>query len=178
MPAGLILLVGPPAAGKSTFARAWVERGRIDADGVVSCDSIRNELFGARVDVGDDPAVFGEMDLRVAARLAAALAVVVDATNVMPPARARMIAWARQHGRPVTVLRFRVVDEVLVRRNAGRTGDARVPTDDVLRYAAVAAQHTADAQLFDEGTDVVIDVPGEAEGVSPAEAAAIIRLDV
>ena len=67
MPVGLILLVGPPAAGKSTFARAWVERGRIDADGVVSCDSIRNEWFGARVEVGDDPVVFGEMDRRGAA---------------------------------------------------------------------------------------------------------------
>jgi hypothetical protein len=65
--------VGPSASGESSFARAWVERGQLDAGGVVSCDAIRNELFGARVDVGDDPVVFNEMDRRVVARLGAAL---------------------------------------------------------------------------------------------------------
>jgi predicted kinase len=84
VPNGLILLVGPPASGKSSFARAWIERGQLDRDGVVSCDSIRNELVGARVDVSDDPVIFDEMDRRVAARLKAALPVVVDATNVIP----------------------------------------------------------------------------------------------
>ena len=92
VPAGLILLVGAPGAGKSSFARAWVERGRIGADGVVSCDTIRAQLFGAGVHVADDPAVFNEMDKRVATRLSAGLPVVVDATNVLPHARARMIA--------------------------------------------------------------------------------------
>ena len=176
VPAGLILLIGPPASGKSTFARAWVEGGQLDADGVVSCDSIRNELCGARVDVSDDPVIFDEMDRRIAARLRAALAVVVDATNVMPHARCRMIAWARQYGRPVTALRFRVADEVLVDRNSGRLEPARVPTGDVLHYAAIAARHTARNQLIDEGVSVVIDVPGEAEGFSPAAAAAMICL--
>jgi predicted kinase len=143
VPTGLILLVGPPASGKSSFARAWIERGRLDPDGVVSCDTIRYELFGNRVDVSDDPAVFDEMDRRVAARLEAVFAVVVDATNVMPHSRARMIAWARQYGRPVTALRFRVAVEVLVHRNSQRLGHARVPFDDVLRYAAVADMQVA-----------------------------------
>src|SRR3954465_9565412 len=87
VPSGLILLVGPPASGKSSFARAWIAHGQLDPDGVVSCDSIRNELFGNRVDASDDPVVFDEMDKRVATRLEAALAVVVDATNVLPHAR-------------------------------------------------------------------------------------------
>jgi predicted kinase len=176
VPNGLILLVGPPASGKSSFARAWIERGRLDPDGVVSCDTIRNKLFGSRVDVNDDPVVFDEMDRRVAARLEAGLAVVVDATNVMPHARTRMIAWARQHGGPVTALRFRVAVEILVHRNSERLGHARVPLDDVLRYATAAARHTDRAQLFDEGITVVVDVPGEAEGLNPAQAAAMIRL--
>lgn len=175
VPNGLILLVGPPAAGKSSFARAWVERGTLDPDGVVSCDAIRTEMFGNRVDAGDDPAVFDEMDRRVAARLAAALAVTVDATNVLPHARSRMIAWARQHGRPVTALRFRATTEALLRRNAERLGRARLPDDDVLHYAAAAARHTDRARLIDEGIAVVIDVPGEAEGLTPAQAAAAIR---
>jgi predicted kinase len=176
VPNGLILLVGPPASGKSSFADAWIERGRLDRDGVVSCDSLRNQLVGSRVSVSDDPAVFDEMDRRVAARLEAALPVVVDATNVMPNARARMIFWARQYGRPVTALRFRAATDVLVHRNSERLGHARVPLDDVLRYAAVAALHTDRAQLFEEGVTVVVDIPGEAQGLSPAQAAAMIRL--
>jgi predicted kinase len=176
VPNGLILLVGPPASGKSSFARAWIECGRLDPDGVVSCDVVRSELFGDRVDVDDDPVVFDEMDRRVASRLAAAHAVVVDATNVLPHARTRMIAWARQYGRPVTALRFPVATEVLVHRNSERSGQARVPVDDVLRYAAAAARHTDRARLIDEGITIVLDVPGEAEGLSPAQAAATIRL--
>jgi predicted kinase len=176
VPSGLILLVGPPASGKSSFARAWIAHGQLDPDGVVSCDSIRNELFGNRVDASDDPVVFDEMDKRVATRLEAALAVVVDATNVLPHARLRMIAWARQYSRPVTALRFLVAAEVLVHRNAERLGHAHVPVDDVLRYATAAARHTAPARLFDEGITVVVDVPGEAEGLNPAQAAATIRL--
>lgn len=176
VPNGLILLVGPPASGISSFTRAWIECGRLDPDGHVSCDAVRNELFGEHVDVGDDPAVFDEMDRRIAARLEAALAVVVDATNVMPHARARMIAWAKKYGRPVTALRFRVAAETLVQRNSQRVGYARVPFDDVLRSAAAAARHTGRVQLAGEGISVVVDVPGEAEGLSSAEAAAMIRL--
>ena len=176
VPNGLILLVGPPASGKSSFARAWIERGQLDRDSVVSCDSIRNELIGDRVHVSDDPVVFDEMDRRVAARLKATLPVVVDATNVTPHARTRMISWARRYGRPVTALRFRVAAEVLVHRNSERLGAARVPLDDVLRHVAIAALHTNRAQLFDEGITAVVDVPGEAEGLNPAQAAEMIRL--
>ena len=176
VPNGLVLLVGPPASGKSSFARAWIECGRLDPDGVVSCDAIRRQMFGDRFDVNDDPLIFDEMDRRVAARLESALAVVVDATNVMPHARTRMIAWARQYDRPVTALRFRVAAEVLVHRNSARPENARVPIDDVLRYAAAAARHTDRAQLIDEGITAVVDVLGEAEGLSPAQAAAMIRL--
>jgi predicted kinase len=176
VPNGLILLIGPPGSGKSSFARAWIAGRRLDPGGVVSADAIRNEMFGTRVDDSDDPAVWGEMDRRVTARLEATRAVVVDATNVLPPARARMIAWARQYDRPVTALRFRVATEVLTRRNAERLGHERVREDDVLYYAAAAAQHTGRTQLIDEGVTVVVDVPGEAEGMSPKQAAALIRL--
>lgn len=175
MPVGLILLVGPPAAGKTTFARAWVEGGSLDGAGVVSCDAIRADLFAGRVDVADDPVVFAEMDARVERRLAGGLAVVVDATNVLPHARARMIAWARRHARPVTALRFRVGRELLTRRNAARTGLARVPEAELLAYAAVRPSRAA---LRAEGVDIVVDVPGEEQGATPPAAASAVRLSL
>jgi predicted kinase len=98
VPAGLILLVGPPASGQSSFARAWVDCGRLDAD------------------------------------------------------------------------------EVLVRRNSARSGHARVPTDGVRHYATIAGRQTSRDQLLAEGATTVVDVPGEAEGFSPARAAAAIPL--
>jgi predicted kinase len=177
LPSGLVLLVGPPAAGKSAFARAWVASGQIDVDGVVSCDSVRRDLFGDRFDVADDPVLFDELDRRVEFRLRAALPVVVDATHVMPHARSRMIAWARRHSRPVVALRFQVAEEVLIRRNAERSAPAHVPAHEVRRLAAVAARHTDPARLAGEGVDVVADVPGEAEGFTSSQAAALFRLD-
>ncbi|MEV0566439.1 ATP-binding protein [Dactylosporangium sp. NPDC050588] len=176
VPVGLILLVGPPAAGKTTFAQAWVCGGRIDADGVVSCDLIRRERFGSRFDVDDDPALFEEMDRRVEARLAAALPVVVDATHVMAHARSRMIALAARHDRPVTALRFRVAEPVLLRRNARRSTPARVPPHEVRQYAWITARSTDRGRLVGEGIRIVVDVPGEAEGFTPSQAAAMIRL--
>ncbi|WP_308342460.1 ATP-binding protein [Streptomyces sp. MW-W600-10] len=47
IPAGLVVLVGPPASGKTSFVRALVERRQIEAEAVVSSDEIRAELFGA-----------------------------------------------------------------------------------------------------------------------------------
>jgi predicted kinase len=163
VPRGLILLVGPPAAGKSSFARAWVRRGELDPDGVVSADAIRARLFGAAIRVEDDPAVFDEVDARVTARLAAGLTVVVDATNVTPPARARLLAWARHHGRPATALRFVVDADALVRRNAARPGHGPVSSDDVRKYAAIDISRD---RLIGEGVDVVVDVPGTADAAA------------
>jgi hypothetical protein len=76
----------------------------------------------------------------------------------------------------VTALRFQVKDDVLLRRNATRTGHLRVPTDEVLRYAAIAAQTSSD-QLLGEGVDFVVEMPGEAERASPSDVAHAIHLD-
>lgn len=169
VPTGLILLVGPPASGKSAFATEWVRLERIDAAGVVSADAVRAKMVGPVVRVSDDSMIFAEMDRRVSARLAAGRPVVVDATNVAPAARARMLAHAGRHGRPSTALRFPVDDDVLLARNAARTGPALVPVADVLAY--VALFRDAGDRLGVEGFDRILDVPGQADDVSPADAA-------
>jgi protein phosphatase len=176
VPAGLILLIGPPAAGKSSFAQAWVLRGRLDPAGVVSCDAIRAVMFGIEVRTCDDPAVFEEMDARIAARLAAGRAVVVDATNGTVQARSRMYAWAQLHGRPITALRFSVDDSTILQRNSIRTGHRRVPTADVLSSAEAFRASASREQLLSEDIHSVVDVPGWAENVSPSGAAELIYI--
>ncbi|MFH8900547.1 AAA family ATPase [Streptomyces coeruleorubidus] len=44
VPTGLVVLVGPPASGKTSFVRALVARRQINPEAVVSSDEIRAEL--------------------------------------------------------------------------------------------------------------------------------------
>ncbi|MER5481449.1 ATP-binding protein [Streptomyces sp. NPDC002734] len=173
--AGLVLLVGPPASGKSTFVQALIAGGRVDEDAVVSSDEIRAELFGtssaeAHTDAAD-ARIFGERDRRIATRLAGGRTAVAESTNVTPRARARLIAIARRFDAPVTVLRFAPALDVLLEQHAGR-GRTDVTTADVHAAAAVMARHAGTDQLRSEGAHAVHDVPGRRQGATPAEAAA------
>ncbi|MFF3391343.1 AAA family ATPase [Streptomyces sp. NPDC002669] len=178
VPAGLVLLVGPPASGKTSFVRALIAHGRIDEDAVISSDEIRAELLEippATEEPGTDPdeadaRIFAERDRRITARLAAGHTAVAESTNVTPQARARLVAIARRFGAPVTMLRFAPDLDLLLRQNAER-GRTDTTAEDVRSYAAVMARHARPDQLRAEGADAVHDVPGRAQGATPAEAA-------
>ncbi|MDW4917457.1 ATP-binding protein [Streptomyces californicus] len=200
IPVGLVLLVGPPASGKTSFVRALVEQGRIGAEAVVSSDDIRTELFGAApepadvepADVepadsdGEDPApvgpdaadsdaadarIFDERDRRITARLADGLVVIAESTNVTPRARERLHALARRFGAPVTVLRFAPETAELLQQYAER-GRTDLTEADVRAYAAVMSRDAGADRLRSEGADAVHEVPGRRQSVTPAEAAA------
>ncbi|MEU3556404.1 ATP-binding protein [Streptomyces fragilis] len=142
--AGLVVLVGPPASGKSSFVRALVARGLLEEDAVVSSDGIRAELFGtspseAHTDTADAQ-IFQVRDRRIADRLADGRTAVAESTNVTPQARTRLIAIARRFDAPVTVLRFDPGLDVLLAQQAGR-GRTDVSATDVHTAAAVMARH-------------------------------------
>ncbi|WP_203615538.1 AAA family ATPase [Streptomyces sp. SID13726] len=165
---GLVVLVGPPASGKTAFRRELVAQGRIDPEAVVSSDDIRAELFAGSPSA--DPEVFDERDRRIGARLAAGLVAVAESTNVTPEARARLAALARRFGAPVTVLRFAQDEDVLLRQHEERARDD-MSAADVSAYAAVMRRHASRDQLLAEGAAFVHDVPGRGQGVTAAEAA-------
>ncbi|WP_181010943.1 ATP-binding protein [Streptomyces sp. SM13] len=176
IPAGLVVLVGPPASGKTSFVRALVERGQIEAEAVVSSDEIRAELFGAAG--GSEPAdsdaadarIFEERDRRIAARLAAGRSVIAESTNVTPEARARLVALARRFDAPVTALRFAPDVADLLQQYAER-GRADLTPADVRAYAAVMSRDAGVDRLRSEGAAAVHDVPGRRQSVTPADAA-------
>ncbi|MEU3053917.1 ATP-binding protein [Streptomyces griseus] len=193
IPAGLVLLVGPPASGKTSFVRALVERRQIEAEAVVSSDEIRAEMFGAAgrgpeptdpgaadgadavgaADAADaaDARIFEERDRRIVARLAAGRSVIAESTNVTPQARARLVALARRFDAPVTALRFAPEVADLLQQYAER-GRTDLTTADVRAYAAVMSRDAGADRLRSEGAAAVHDVPGRRQSVTPAEAAA------
>ncbi|WP_343240277.1 ATP-binding protein [Streptomyces sp. SID14515] len=190
IPAGLVVLVGPPASGKTSFVRALVERGQIEAEAVVSSDEIRAELFGdagrgpeptdpGAADGADgagatdaaDARIFEERDRRIVARLAAGRSVIAESTNVTPRARERLIAIARRFGAPVTALRFAPDVADLLQQYAER-GRTDLTTADVRAYATVMSRDAGADRLRSEGAAAVHDVPGRRQSVTPAEAAA------
>ncbi|MEV8002636.1 ATP-binding protein [Streptomyces parvus] len=175
IPVGLVVLVGPPASGKTSFVRALVERRQIEAEAVVSSDEIRTELFGASAEPADtdaaDARIFEERDRRIVARLADGLSAIAESTNVTPRARERLIGLARRFGVPVTVLRFAPDFADLLQQYTER-GRKDLTEVDVRAYAAVMSRDAGADRLRDEGAAAVHDVPGRRQSVTPAEAAA------
>ncbi|WP_329587234.1 ATP-binding protein [Kitasatospora sp. NBC_01250] len=175
VPTGLVVLVGAPASGRTSFVRALLARRQIDEQAVVSSDEIRAELFDTAPaeahSEAADSRIFEERDRRIAARLSGGRTAVAESTNVTPQARARLIAIARRFDAPVTVLRFDPDLSVLLRQHTERSR-TDLTADDVRAYAAVMARHGGADQLRAEGTHAVHDVPGERQGTTPAEAAA------
>ncbi|MFG2334263.1 AAA family ATPase [Streptomyces sp. NPDC048604] len=176
VPTGLVVLVGPPASGKTSFVRALIARRQIDEEAVVSSDEIRAELFGtspaqAESDAAADARIFEERDRRIVARLATGHSAVAESTNVTPQARARLIAIARRFNAPVTMLRFNpdVTDLLQQFTERGRTD---LTAEDIRTYAAIMTRGASADQLRSEGATTVHDVPGRRQATTPAEAAA------
>ncbi|MFJ6462130.1 AAA family ATPase [Streptomyces sp. NPDC091387] len=175
VPAGLVVLVGPPASGKTSFVRALIAQGRIDAEAVVSSDEIRAELSGpfpAQVDSDAvDARIFEERDHRIAARLAAGHSAVAESTNVTPQARERLIALAGRFRAPVTMLRFAPDVAGLLQQYTER-GRTDLTAEDVRAYAVVMSRDAGADRLRSEGATRVHDVPGRRQATTAAEAAA------
>ncbi|OKH99221.1 hypothetical protein A6A06_27070 [Streptomyces sp. CB02923] len=176
IPTGMVLLIGAPAAGKSTFAGELVAQGRLPADAVVSSDAIAEELFGPGIDRETvDAQVFQERDRRVTERLDEGRTVLIDATNALPRGRERLLAIARKFGVPVTALRFAPREPVLLRQSRERT--KRVSDAEISAYAALVRDSARSALLLAEGITAVHEVPGRTQGINAAQAARCFRFE-
>lgn len=155
LPSGaLVLLVGPPAAGKSTLAAALVAAGEVDADDVLSTDTYREVLTGDALDLTSDRKVWVQVRERLVEKMAAGRTTVVDATNLFARRRARHILVAREYGRPVIAVRFEVPAAELLERNETRKWVVR--PNIVITMAVEMEEHGGVDALAVE-VDVVLD---------------------
>lgn len=154
----LVITVGAPASGKSTWARE-----NFRPEQVVSSDHLRGVVGQSPTDQRASKDMFKILDLIVAARLQRGLLTVIDSTHVEARRRDPVIALAAKHGRPVVAVVFEVGVGVLIDRNRER--EHPVPQRVIRTMAAQVTE--VRAGLTDEGVGVVAD-PDDVAVVPPA----------
>jgi predicted kinase len=152
----LLMLVGIPGSGKSTWAR---EIARLRQYVVVCTDGIRADLYGDEAIQGDWQAIWQQVLAQwregVEAICRGELAgVIYDATNARRRHRREAIAAARQVGfTSITLVWFDVPLSVALERNRGRS--RQVPADIVV---AMHRQLQGAPPAIAEGVDRVLRV--------------------
>ncbi len=116
LPPAIVLLVGPPGTGKTTFARALQQRTGI---GIVESDAVRRSMFSAPdYTKAESGQVFEAVHKTAEARLSRGEGVIVDATNLIENERVVMCGIAARLGARCVVVRL-TAPEAVVRQRLG-----------------------------------------------------------
>ena len=113
----LIILVGPPASGKSTWGKDFSKKNNMT---YVSTDEIRGEIGKGEDDQSVSPAAFGIAKQRISQALSQGKHAMIDATSVNKKSRKDWINMGRGHGAYVIAVAFEVSTQELYRRDAQR----------------------------------------------------------
>ncbi|MFB9407479.1 LLM class flavin-dependent oxidoreductase [Dactylosporangium matsuzakiense] len=144
----LVVLVGPGAAGKSTWAAAHFR-----SDRVVSSDALRALAGAGEDDIAASGDAFEILELVVERRVRRGLTTVVDTLGLDAARRRRWIGLARECGMPCVAVAFDTPAAQCRARNRARTGK-RIPAD-VLTRQLREWTRTRDV-LPDEGFSLVL----------------------
>ena len=131
----LILFVGLPGAGKSTYYRAHFAATHAHVSKDLMPSARRR----------DD-----RQEREIEAALAAGKSVVVDNTNPSAEVRAPLIALGRRHGARIVAVYFETDVRTAIMRNRQREGKARVPD-----VAIFATKKKLIVPTLEEGFDEV-----------------------
>ena len=142
----LILLVGIPGSGKTTYA---IEYARIHNNTVhLSSDLIRAELYGDESTQGDPVKVFSLMQKRAVDALNSGKSVLYDATNMTRKDRAGIISACPRHAQIEAHIIWCPI-ETCVERDANRDRTVgRAVIDKMLKRFQ--------APYYDEGIDEIV----------------------
>src|SRR6185369_10889913 len=106
----LIILVGPPASGKSTWGKDFATKNNVI---YVSTDAIRGEIGTGEGDQTVSPAAFGIARNRVMRALVSGQNVMIDATNVNPKTRKDWVKMGRDANAFIIAIAFEVSKDEL-----------------------------------------------------------------
>ena len=159
----LIVLVGPPASGKSTWAAETFA-----PEQVLSSDALRAVVGEHALDLDATGDVFDLLDRMLEMRSRRRLTTVVDTTGLDEARRESYLAVARRHGLHAVAVRFTTSAAECKRRNRERPHPVPVKAIDTMVKAARAVD------LDGEGWDLVIE-PEPVRMVTPKLAAASQR---
>jgi alkanesulfonate monooxygenase SsuD/methylene tetrahydromethanopterin reductase-like flavin-dependent oxidoreductase (luciferase family)/predicted kinase len=142
----LVVLVGPSASGKTTWADAHFR-----PDEVVSSDRLRAVVGTGERDLTASTDAFAVLDLVVAARVRRRLTTVVDTLGLDPVRRAAWRELAARHHVPCVAVAVETPAAECRRRNAARAAGERLPAKVLAgQLASFAEQRPAlDAEGFD-----------------------------
>ncbi|ONI71500.1 luciferase [Kribbella sp. ALI-6-A] len=155
----VVVLVGPGAAGKSTWAGE-----RFAGELVVSSDRLRALVGAGEDDLAASADAFDLLEAVVRQRIGRRLTTVIDTLGLDRERRLRWLALAREHGMPCVAVAFDTPAAECRRRNRERV--KRIPAD------ALAAQLTTwnrvKKELPGEGFDEVLQAATEVRVVPEA----------
>lgn len=141
----LILLVGPPGSGKTTYAEKYLAEHSNTV--YLSSDKIRKELWGDEGTQGDNNEVFYRMQTRAINSLNFGSDVIYDATNMTRKDRASIITVCPKFARIETHIIWAPI-EACIERDAARK---RTVGKDVIDRMLKRFQ----APYYDEGIDEI-----------------------
>jgi F420-dependent oxidoreductase-like protein len=144
----VVVLVGPGASGKSTWAAA-----HFPADVIVSSDQLRALVGTGEDDIAASTDAFALLEEVARRRLARRLTTVIDTLGLDSERRLAWLALARRHGLPCVAVAFDTAPRECRERNRRRS--KRIPAD------VLAGQLRAWAAIRDllplEGYDAVLE---------------------
>ncbi|WP_432827831.1 LLM class flavin-dependent oxidoreductase [Dactylosporangium sp. CA-092794] len=143
----LVVLVGPGASGKSTWAAAHFR-----ADRVVSSDALRGLVGAGDDDIAASADAFELLETVVERRVRRRLTTVVDTLGLDARRRQRWIGLAREHGVPCVAIAFDTPAAECRARNRARA-QQRIPADALTRQLRDWAR--TKTVLADEGFSAV-----------------------